>query len=339
MGSLKPISVVNWPHRFFAAAAKSIAGIVAAISARPTVFAAVSLSVFILNVLLPRSFFPSPASPGIISRSILGFRNCRSTSAQAMSPFKASLSFFPSRPVLVQRQRSNWVCGMGIHCGRQRPVEVRLHLLHRRVRILRSGFIIGIRWLQCGWTGENSRRFGIAGALMSILGLSTGPCSVMGCGAPVLPVIGLAFVGLSSGTPQVACRPVKGFHRCYSVRHDFRRRLFWLDRERSFRNCLPPVADLLRAEKPRSLEADDEKTSRKILRSPLRQHPNNKQDAGFTLSKNRRAISESSFTSQLSRLYDHDIDSLLVRRKSREPYRWHRRWPRSDKFRKFLGHN
>jgi len=44
---------------------------------------------------------------------------------------------------------------------------------------------------------------------------------------------------------QVACRPVKGFHRCYSVRHDFGRRLFWLDRERSFRNCLPPVADLL----------------------------------------------------------------------------------------------
>ena len=97
---------------------------------------------------------------------------------------------------------------------------------------MRSGSIIGIRWfsvdvsdllrfvftafiagayfalwfylrhrvLQCRWTGKNSRRFGIAGALTSVLGLSTGPCSVMGCGAPVLPVIGLAFVGLSSGT-------------------------------------------------------------------------------------------------------------------------------------------
>jgi hypothetical protein len=44
------------------------------------------------------------------------------------------------------------------------------------------------------------RQGGIAGALVSAVGLSTGPCSVMGCGAPVLPVLGLAFVGLSSGT-------------------------------------------------------------------------------------------------------------------------------------------
>jgi hypothetical protein len=36
--------------------------------------------------------------------------------------------------------------------------------------------------------------------LTSLVGLSTGPCSVMGCGAPVIPVVGLAFAGLSSGT-------------------------------------------------------------------------------------------------------------------------------------------
>jgi hypothetical protein len=44
------------------------------------------------------------------------------------------------------------------------------------------------------------RRSGVAGMLASVVGLSTGPCSVMGCGAPVLPVVGLAFAGLSSGT-------------------------------------------------------------------------------------------------------------------------------------------
>ena len=38
------------------------------------------------------------------------------------------------------------------------------------------------------------------GALGGVFGLSTGGCTVMGCGAPVLPVIGLAFVGLSSTT-------------------------------------------------------------------------------------------------------------------------------------------
>jgi hypothetical protein len=33
-----------------------------------------------------------------------------------------------------------------------------------------------------------------------VLGLSTSACTVMGCGAPVIPVVGLAFVGLSSTT-------------------------------------------------------------------------------------------------------------------------------------------
>jgi len=38
------------------------------------------------------------------------------------------------------------------------------------------------------------------GALGGALGLSTGPCTVMGCGVPVIPVLGLAFAGLSSTT-------------------------------------------------------------------------------------------------------------------------------------------
>jgi hypothetical protein len=47
---------------------------------------------------------------------------------------------------------------------------------------------------------------GIVGALAGVAGLSTGPCSVVGCGAPVLPVVGLAFVGLSSGTLKLLSR-------------------------------------------------------------------------------------------------------------------------------------
>lgn len=50
------------------------------------------------------------------------------------------------------------------------------------------------------WRRETGRPGGVAGALLSTLGLSTAPCSVMGCGAPVLPVVGLAFQGLSSST-------------------------------------------------------------------------------------------------------------------------------------------
>jgi hypothetical protein len=43
-------------------------------------------------------------------------------------------------------------------------------------------------------------RGGLAGAAATLFGVSTGACSVTGCGAPVLPVLGLAFVGLESGT-------------------------------------------------------------------------------------------------------------------------------------------
>ena len=39
-----------------------------------------------------------------------------------------------------------------------------------------------------------------------MLGLSTGPCSVVGCGAPVIPVLGLAFTGLTSGTLTLLAR-------------------------------------------------------------------------------------------------------------------------------------
>jgi hypothetical protein len=41
---------------------------------------------------------------------------------------------------------------------------------------------------------------GAVGAVSGVLGLSTSACTVMGCGAPVIPVVGLAFVGLSSTT-------------------------------------------------------------------------------------------------------------------------------------------
>jgi hypothetical protein len=64
-------------------------------------------------------------------------------------------------------------------------------------------------WLYLRDQGQLARwhaaapRGGTVGALVGMLGLSTGPCSVMGCGAPVLPVVGLAFAGLSSGTLAV----------------------------------------------------------------------------------------------------------------------------------------
>src|SRR5262245_43774078 len=51
-----------------------------------------------------------------------------------------------------------------------------------------------------GWRSGTSGAGGFLGGFAGVLGISTGPCSVVGCGAPVLPVVGLVFAGLSSGT-------------------------------------------------------------------------------------------------------------------------------------------
>ena len=47
------------------------------------------------------------------------------------------------------------------------------------------------------------RPAGVLGAVTTVFGLTTGPCSLAGCGAPVLPVLGLAFTGVSAGTLAV----------------------------------------------------------------------------------------------------------------------------------------
>jgi hypothetical protein len=52
----------------------------------------------------------------------------------------------------------------------------------------------------CGVGFKAARPAGVAGALTTVFGLTTGPCTLAGCGVPVLPVLALAFSGLSSGT-------------------------------------------------------------------------------------------------------------------------------------------
>src|SRR5262249_23046705 len=51
-----------------------------------------------------------------------------------------------------------------------------------------------------GWRVGAGRAGGAGSACAGVLGLSTRPCSVVGCGAPVLPGVGLAFAGVSGTT-------------------------------------------------------------------------------------------------------------------------------------------
>ena len=75
-------------------------------------------------------------------------------------------------------------------------------------RFVFTALLIGVYaalWLErrAAARGLGGSAGGAVGACVSVLGLSTGPCSVVGCGAPVLPVVGLVFAELSSTTLAV----------------------------------------------------------------------------------------------------------------------------------------
>lgn len=67
-------------------------------------------------------------------------------------------------------------------------------------RILLFSTLFGVYFAL--WRRSRDLVVGGAGAAATLAGLSSGACSVTGCGAPVIPVLGLAFIGLESSTLQ-----------------------------------------------------------------------------------------------------------------------------------------
>src|SRR2546426_783974 len=124
--------------------------------------------------------------------------------------------FVPGNHVLRRVGGAGVMAWRGIRAAvRARPVAfftiagATMEVLRFVVMALLVG-VYGALWLHArqqgrvsGWRASASRSGGVVGAFASVLGLSTGPCSVVGCGAPVLPVVGLVFTGLSSGTLAV----------------------------------------------------------------------------------------------------------------------------------------
>jgi len=176
-------------------------GIAAALRARKGLFAAVTATVFVMDIVVP---------PAVLSLSR------KPVDYFTFNPWLAKLpEYLSSGPgSLGQRLEKVWTLALfwfsadnpnrfGVEWGFAVTVADLARFLlmsllvgayfalwaHRRDQLGRFGWALG-----AGGQG------GILGAFSSVFGLATGGCTVMGCGAPVIPVVGLAFVGLSSGT-------------------------------------------------------------------------------------------------------------------------------------------
>lgn len=170
-------------------------GLAAALRARPTTFALVAAGVFCLDILVP---------PVVLSlaRKPMDFFT--------FNPWLKRLPEYlaAGRGSLGERLERTWGLALfwfsadspyGVDWGFAVTVSdlARFALM---AAIIGAYFALWAyrrdRMPGPGWGAQG----GVLGAVSSVFGLATGGCTVMGCGAPVIPVVGLAFAGLTSAT-------------------------------------------------------------------------------------------------------------------------------------------
>ena len=175
-------------------------GIAGALRSHPGVFTGVAAGVLALDILLP------PALLSIVHKPLDYF---------AFNAWLPELPAYVSRHDISIQQKLEfipnlalfWVSADSPFGGVEWGFAVTVGDL---LRFLLLGLLLGLYFALVLYRRDRapaaapgralSHGGGASGALASVLGVSTGGCTVMGCGAPVIPVVGLAFVGLSSGT-------------------------------------------------------------------------------------------------------------------------------------------
>ena len=178
---------------------RSLRGIGTSVRSRPWLFAAVALGVFALDILVPPLVLTLARKP---------------VTAFTINPWLSRLpDYLASGPgSLGHRLDKAW--GLALFWfssdnsfGLEWGFAVSTSDLARFAFMSILVALYFALWIErraaeaiAPWRRSAGGSGGVLGALGGIAGLSTGGCTVMGCGAPVLPVIGLAFVGLSSTT-------------------------------------------------------------------------------------------------------------------------------------------
>ncbi len=177
----------------------ALRGIAAAVRARKGIFAAAAAAVFVMDIGVP------PVLLSLTRKPVDYF---------TFNPWLVKLpDYLISGPGLLgQRLEKIWDLAL-FWFSSDNPYGVEWGFavtVADLARFLLMSLLVGAYfalWIHrrdqsegAGWALRAGGQSGMLGAFSSVFGLATGGCTVMGCGAPVIPVVGLAFVGLSSGT-------------------------------------------------------------------------------------------------------------------------------------------
>lgn len=175
-------------------------GIVRAVRTRPGIVAGVTVVVLALNLFLPPAILTAVREPLDFFTFNPWLPELPGYLASGTIPLSKKLDFLPHLALF-------WFSANSPYGGTDWGFAVTVSDLFRyAVLSLMFGIYFALvrycrdRAKNAGFRFGLSRGGGMSGALVSVFGVSTGGCTVVGCGAPMLPVVGLAFVGLSSGT-------------------------------------------------------------------------------------------------------------------------------------------
>jgi hypothetical protein len=176
---------------------EALRGAWTALAAHPGVFASVTLAVAALNVLAPVAILSAVRKPLDYYTFNPWLKRLPEWLASDEATFGEKFAKLPDLALF-------WVSAGSTYGGSEWGYAVDVAAVGR---ILLVSALFGLyfalwrRYRDLALKNVKTlRRGGLAGAAATLFGISTGACSVSGCGAPVLPVLGLAFVGLESGT-------------------------------------------------------------------------------------------------------------------------------------------
>jgi len=169
-----------------------------ALAAHPGVFASVTLAVAALNVLAPVAILSAVRKPLDFYTFNPWLKRLPEWLASDEATLGEKLAKLPDLALF-------WFSAGSSYGGAEWGYAVDVTDLGRIFLVSALFGLYFALWrryrdLSLGGAARALHGGGVAGTAATVFGISTGACSVTGCGAPVLPVLGLAFVGLESGT-------------------------------------------------------------------------------------------------------------------------------------------